>query len=100
MLSDKARTAAEKIKALSESDLKSLSETIKHEVEHAAHVVQERAKEAQFRARELAEDAGEHVQQFSRDARRVVEEKPATTALVALGVGFVVGLLVAGSARR
>ncbi|EGF92594.1 hypothetical protein ABI_10310 [Asticcacaulis biprosthecium C19] len=98
MLSDKAKAAAAKITSLNEGDLKSLSESIRHEVEHATHVLAERAKEAEIKVREFADNAD--FDKLGRDARRTVEEHPVPTALVALGVGFALGLLIAGTSRR
>ena len=56
MLSEKAQAAAAKIKSLNDGDLNSLSESIRHEVEHATHVLGERAKEAEIKLREFAEN--------------------------------------------
>ncbi|ESQ77135.1 DUF883 C-terminal domain-containing protein [Asticcacaulis sp. AC402] len=100
MLSEKAQAAAAKITSLNEVDLKSLSESIRHEVEHATHVLGERAKEAEIKVRQFADTAGEDFSRMGRDARRTVEEHPVPTALIALGVGFAVGLLIAGTSRR
>ena len=94
MLSTKAKAAAEKIKSFSEEDAASLAETIKHEVQHATHVLSERAKEAEARVRAFADHAGDDISRYSGKAKAKIEENPVPATLIALGVGFVLGALL------
>ncbi|ESQ85994.1 hypothetical protein AEAC466_02070 [Asticcacaulis sp. AC466] len=94
MLSAKAKAAAEKIKSFDENDVQSISEMVRHEVEHATHVLAERAKEAEARVRHFADHAGDDVKRYSGQAKQKIEENPVPATLIALGVGFVLGALL------
>ena len=94
MLSAKAKAAAEKIKSFDENDVHSISEMVRHEVEHATHVLSERAKEAEARLRSFADHAGDDVKRYSGQAKQKIEDNPVPATLIALGVGFVLGALL------
>jgi ElaB/YqjD/DUF883 family membrane-anchored ribosome-binding protein len=100
MLSAKAKAAAKKIEALNEEDVQSISEMIRHEVEHATHVVAERAKEAEAKVRDFADHASDDVKRYSSQAKQKIEDNPLPSVAIALGVGFILGaLLIRGNHR-
>ncbi len=99
MLSDKAKAAVDKIRTLDAEDVKSLSEAIKAEVDHAAEKVTAAARAAEAKARKFAEDAQEKSDRVVQDARQQIEDHPIPTVLVALGAGFLIGMLMGGSRR-
>jgi len=94
MLSAKAKAAAKKLESLNEGDVQSISEMIRHEVEHTTHVLAERAKEAEARLRDFADHAGDDVKRYSSQAKHTIEENPLPSALVALGIGVALGVLL------
>ncbi|MGA9659590.1 MAG: hypothetical protein WBQ60_10875 [Asticcacaulis sp.] len=95
MMSSKAKASAEKIKSLSEDEAESLADMIRHEVEHATHVLSERAKEAEAKLRAFADHAGDDAVRLGKDARAKIEDNPLPAVAIALGVGFVVGAMIA-----
>ncbi len=94
MLSPKAKAAADKLESFNEGDARSISEMIKHEVEHATHVLAERAKEAEAKVRHFADHAGDDVTRLSRQTKARIEENPIPATLIALGVGFILGAIL------
>ncbi len=100
MLSPKAKAAADKIKSFDEGDVKSISEMIKHEVEHATDALSKRAKLAEERLKQFTDYAGDEISHARRKAEETVEAYPIPSAAIALGVGLVLGLVLASSARR
>lgn len=100
MLSAKAKAAARKLESLNEGDVESISEMIRHEVEHATHVVAERAKETEAKVRDFADHAGDDIRRYSGQARQKIEDNPLPSVAIALGVGFILGaLLIRGNHR-
>lgn len=99
-LSPKAQAAADKIKNFDENDMRSLAETIKHEVQHASDAVAERAKKAEARIRQFTDHAGDDISRLRDQTTRTINDHPVPSSLVALGVGFVLGVLLMGSSRR
>jgi len=100
MLSAKAKAAAKKIESLNEGDVQSISEMIKHEVEHATHVVAERAKEAEAKVRDFADHASDDIRRYSGQAKQKIEDNPLPSVAIALGVGFILGALLIRGDRR
>ena len=100
MLSAKAKAAAKKIESLNEGDVQSISEMIKHEVEHATHVAAERAKEAEAKVRDFADHAADDVKRYTGQAKHKIEENPLPSVAIALGVGFILGALLIRGDRR
>ncbi len=99
-LSPKAKAAADKIKNFDEDDLRSLAETIKHEVQHASDIVADRAKKAEARIRQFTDHAGDDLTNLRDRTTRTINDHPVPSSLVALGVGFVLGVLLMGNGRR
>lgn len=100
MLSSKAKAAADKVTSLNEEDVESISDMIRHEVEHATHVLSERAKEAEAKLRGFADHASDDVKRYTGQAKHKIEENPIPSTLIALGVGFVLGALLIRGDRR
>ncbi len=122
MLSAKAKAAGEKIKSLDQDDLHSLSEMIQHEVRHATDMLSDRAKAAEARIRQFAEDHVDDVDkyrkktvnavnQFADDHRgdvdkyrqktvKAINENPVPASAIALGVGLLLGLILATGNKR
>ena len=98
LLSPKAKAAAARLKSFDEDDLHSLSEVIQHEVHHATDVLAQRARAAEARIRELADQTSGDVTRVGRQAKKTVEDNPVPTGLAILGVGLLLGLIFA--ARR
>ena len=96
MLSPKARAVADKIKSFDESDINSIADMIHHEVAHVTDVVSERARAAEARVKQLADQAGA----AGRQITKTVDDNPLQSTLVALGVGFVLGMLLTAGSRR
>ena len=122
MLSAKAKAAGNKIKSMDEDDLQSLSEMIQHEVRHATDMLSDRAKAVQSKVRQFADDHREDVDrvrqktvdavnQFADDHRgdvdkyrqktvKAINENPVPASAIALGVGLLVGLILASGNKR
>lgn len=98
-LSPKAKAAADKIKSFDEDDLHSLSEMIRHEVEHATNVITDRAKKAEARIRQFTDDAGENIGVAKDRATEAITEHPVPASLIALGVGVVLGMILSSGRR-
>lgn len=94
-LSPKARAAARKLKTFSADDVQSISEMIKHEVNHATDLVAERAKQTEARLRELSGQAGNGIGRLGQKTTRNIREHPLQSSLIALGLGLLVGLVLA-----
>jgi len=105
MLSSKAKAAADKIKSFNEEDVQSISEMVRHEVDHATHLLSERAKELEARVRSLtdnaadrvrtfADTAGDRVTKYGGQAKQTIEENPLPATMIALGVGFILGAML------
>ncbi len=99
-LSPKAKAAADKIKNFDEDDMRSLSETIKHEVQHATDLLTDRAKKAEARIRQFTDHAGDDISRIRDQTTRTINDHPVPSSMVALGVGFVIGVLLMGSSAR
>lgn len=94
MLSSKAKAAADKIKSFNEDDVQSISEMVKHEVDHATHVLSERAKELEARVRGLTDNATEKFAKYGGQAKQTIEDNPLPATMIALGVGFILGAML------
>lgn len=66
----------------------------------AEDAVRERAHEFRERAQDYYDDASEHFDTAQRYIVERVQERPLASTVVALGVGMVLGLLLAGGRRR
>jgi ElaB/YqjD/DUF883 family membrane-anchored ribosome-binding protein len=66
----------------------------------AEEAVRERAAQFKERAQAYYDDASEHIETAQRYITERVQERPLTTTLAALGVGFVLGVILAGGRRR
>jgi len=99
-LSPKAKAAADKIKNFDEDDMHSLSETIKHEVQHATEVLTDRAKKAEARIRQFTDLAGDDLVKVRDRTTQTINDHPVPSSLVALGIGFMLGVLLVGSSKR
>ncbi len=99
-LSPKAKAAADKIKNFDEDDMHSLSETIKHEVHHATEVLTDRARKAEARIRQFTDLAGDDLGKVRDTATRTINDHPVPSSLVALGIGFVLGVLLVSNKGR
>jgi len=97
MLSPKAKAVADKLESFNEDDAISLAEMVKHEVEHASHVLAERAKEAEAKLRHIADHAGDDFTRASHRTRQKIEENPIPATLIALGIGFILGAILTRS---
>jgi len=65
----------------------------------AEAAVRERAGEFRERAREYYDDAADQVETAQRYITERVQEKPLVSTLTAVGIGVVIGLLLAGGRR-
>ena len=99
-LSPKAKAAADKIKNFDEDDMRSLAETIKHEVQHASEIVTDRARKAEARIRQFTDHAGDDIVRVRDQTTQAINEHPIPSTLIALGVGFVIGVMITTSSRR
>jgi len=99
MLSPKAKAAADKIKSFNEDDVHSISEMIKHEVQHATELLSERAKKAEARIRQFTEDPVEDLNNAGKRAAQTINDHPVPSSLIALGVGLVLGVILTSSRR-
>lgn len=99
MLSDKAKAAVDKIRSLDGEDIKALSDAIKAEVDHAAEKVSNAAKAAEAKARKITEETEERAERAYSQTRQQIEDHPISTTLIALGAGFLIGMLISGSGR-
>lgn len=66
----------------------------------AEAAVRERARAFREDAQDYYDDASEHFDTAQRYITERVQERPLTTTLAAVGVGLVLGLLLAGGRRR
>ncbi len=98
-LSPKAKAAADKIKSFDEDDLHSISEMIRHEVEHATNVITDRAKKAEARIRQFTDNAGENLGAAKDRATEVITDNPVPASLIALGVGVVLGMILSSGRK-
>lgn len=73
---------------------------LKEFAERADRLVRERTEELRRRAKEYYADAADRLDVAQRYVSERVQEKPMTTTMAAVGVGLVLGLLLAGSSRR
>lgn len=94
MLSPKAKAAADKIKSFDEDDVKSLSEVIRHEVEHATDALTKRARIAEERIKQFTDVASTNLSKAGSRAQHAIGDHPVPSALVALGIGFMLGVLL------
>lgn len=90
MLSPKAQAVADNLKSFSKDDVTSLSEMIKHEVEHVSDALTKRAKVAEERLKQFTHSA----QDAGRRAVKTVDDHPLSSSAVALGAGFLLGFLL------
>lgn len=65
----------------------------------AEQSVRERAGEFRERARAYYDDAADHIETAQRYVTERVQEKPLASTLTAVGIGVVIGLLLAGGRR-
>jgi hypothetical protein len=73
---------------------------VKTKLKDGAGMIQSRAEELAESARVYAEDALGQLNSFGRTTVARAQEKPATSALVILGVGIAVGAILALSLRQ
>jgi ElaB/YqjD/DUF883 family membrane-anchored ribosome-binding protein len=66
----------------------------------AEEAVRERAQAFRERAQDYYDDASEHIDTAQRYIVERVQERPLTTTLAAVGVGFLLGLILVGGRRR
>ena len=65
----------------------------------AEQAVRERAGEFRERAREYYDDATDQIETAQRYVTERVQEKPLVSTLTAVGIGVVIGMLLAGGRR-
>ncbi|HYE42722.1 MAG TPA: DUF883 domain-containing protein [Caulobacteraceae bacterium] len=65
----------------------------------AEQSVRERAGELREKARAYYDDASDHIETAQRYVTERVQEKPLASTLTAVGIGVVIGLLLAGGRR-
>lgn len=68
--------------------------------DQADKLVRERTEELRRRAKEYYSEASDRIDVAHRYVAERVQEKPMTATFAAVGVGLVLGLLLAGSSRR
>ena len=94
-MASNTKTAEERRNGLADEERK-----IKEFAERAEQAVRERAEELRQRARGYYDDAYDHIDTAQRYLTERVQEKPVASTLAAVGVGIVLGLLLAGGRRR
>ncbi|ESQ74911.1 hypothetical protein [Asticcacaulis sp. AC402] len=100
MLSPKAKAAADKIKSFGESDVKSLSEAIRHEVEHVYGQIARKTRVAEERIRQFTNLASEELQAARKRAVNAVDDHPLSSTVMALAAGVALGYLLAHRSER
>ncbi len=75
-------------------EARSLSEMIRHEVDHATEVLTARAHRAEARLSELARRARHDARTAGRRAIGTVRANPLPTGLLALGVGLILAAVL------
>ena len=100
MLSPKAKAAADKIKSFSEEDVRSLAETIKHEVEHVYNQLAKKARVAEARIKQFKDIASEELSTAKHRAVSAVDDHPLSSTAVALAVGVVLGFILTHRSER
>lgn len=65
----------------------------------AEQAVRERAGEFRERAREYYDEASDQIETAQRYVTERVQEKPLVSTLTAVGIGVVIGMLLAGGRR-
>jgi len=65
----------------------------------AEQAVRERAGEFRERAREYYDEASDQIETAQRFVTERVQEKPLVSTLTAVGIGVVIGMLLAGGRR-
>lgn len=100
MLSPKAKAAADKIKSFSEEDVRSLAETIRHEVEHVYGQLAKKARVAEARIKQFTDIASEELSTARQRAVSAVDDHPLSSTAVALAVGVVLGFILTHRSER
>jgi ElaB/YqjD/DUF883 family membrane-anchored ribosome-binding protein len=99
----KAEKIAEEIRAngaAEEERLRAFANRAERVVRERADELRERASELRGRAREYYDEASDRFDTAQKYLIEHVQERPVATTLVAVGVGVVLGLLIAGGGRR
>jgi ElaB/YqjD/DUF883 family membrane-anchored ribosome-binding protein len=87
---------AQRLKA----SVREASQQAEQAVRDSADDLRARADDLRARARDYYEDASDRLESAQRYLVEQVQEKPVAATLTAVGVGLVLGLLLAGGRRR
>lgn len=89
-----SKTAADRANGLSEEERR-----VREFALRAEQAVRERAGEFRERAREYYDEASDQLETAQRYVTERVQEKPIVSTLTAVGIGVVIGMLLAGGRR-
>jgi len=90
----RSKTADERTNGASEEERRLREFALK-----AEQAVRERADELRDRARHYYDEASDQLETAQRYVTERVQEKPLASTLTALGIGVVIGMLLAGGRR-
>ncbi len=104
MLSDTTKTAADATRASAEHDLKSAAKAVGNRARSVYDSVTDDiahyADDADGRVRRLADQAKGRFNSAKDQLNDRINGQPVPSAAIALGIGLVLGLLLAGNSRR
>lgn len=89
-----SKTADERTNGASEEERR-----VKEFALRAEQAVRERAGEVRERARHYYDEASDQIETAQRYVTERVQEKPLVSTLTAVGIGVVIGMLLAGGRR-
>jgi ElaB/YqjD/DUF883 family membrane-anchored ribosome-binding protein len=89
-----SKAAADRANGLSEEERR-----VREFALRAEQAVRERAGEFRERAREYYDEASDQLETAQRYVTERVQEKPIVSTLTAVGIGVVIGMLLAGGRR-
>ncbi len=89
-----SKAAADRTNGLSEEERR-----VREFALRAEQAVRERAGEFRERAREYYDEASDQLETAQRYVTERVQEKPIVSTLTAVGIGVVIGMLLAGGRR-
>ena len=89
-----SKAAADRTNCLSEEERR-----VREFALRAEQAVRERAGEFRERAREYYDEASDQLETAQRYVTERVQEKPIVSTLTAVGIGVVIGMLLAGGRR-
>ena len=89
-----SKAAADRANGLSEEERR-----VREFALRAEQAVRERAGEFRERAREYYDEASDQLETAQRYVTESVQEKPIVSTLTAVGIGVVIGMLLAGGRR-